>query len=257
MKYLLSADDQLLVIKSINGESLYFKFKKSSYTFDSLLEKTMDVITNKIKYRYNNGVENSLVCIKFKNLVYPQDFGEIENSQKQNYFVERIMTMKLVEKPIISPKNVSKKRKHTDEILSEESDNFIGENEMIKGLINDVITELINKVENLPTVRVILKTLTGKTKILRCNTATTVNNLKMLIQLTEGIPPDQQRLICQGRQLEDGRLLSDDGVHMDSTIQLVLRLRGGMMSETSGRNGNYEPLTNIFYDLTNDCFVDM
>ena len=59
--------------------------------------------------------------------------------------------------------------------------------------------------------------------------------LKELIRNVEGIPCDQQRLIYAGRQLEDGRPLSSYGLQNESTVRLVLRLRGAMYHFTSGR----------------------
>ena len=111
---------------------------------------------------------------------------------------------------------------------------LIGTQEYISEEEKNRIQSLIEH-ENQKHFRIKIKTLTGKLIKLTVKPSYRIESVKNLIFQEEGIPPDQQRLVYAGKQLEDGNTLKDYGIKSPSVLHLVLRLRGGRRTKLTTR----------------------
>ena len=94
-------------------------------------------------------------------------------------------------------------------------------------LIHQIMKGYLIKLIKKDVFEIFVKTLTGKTLDLYISHNDTIGYVKYLVQIQEGILPQDQRLIYAGKQLEDNRTFNDYNIGKEATLHFVLRLRGG------------------------------
>lgn len=218
-------DQNILVVHTLNNFPIILKYvaKKTK------LKHVIKCLKNKVKYQLFEGrqpIDYSNLGIKFNsNLLENTDMTLEEHGL--NKFVNEVRMQRLL--------NLSNK-------------NYIPKPcEELKKILKKKMQGGGKK------ITCFVKTLTGKTITLNLVDNVTVEELKYAFMLKEGVPIDQQRIVYSGLQLNDGRLISsyvDTDKYTEVTLHCVLRLRGGMYNEVSGRNGEYKPLK----DIENEIF---
>jgi len=122
--------------------------------------------------------------------------------------------------------------------------------EPINEYTSDRTEKLINDNGN---INLFVRTFNNETILLHVRDNYTVRDIKNMIFNKIGVRVDEQRLVHSSMQLNDNKILRDYGIGKNNepfaTVSLLLRLCGGMFNETSGKNGNYQPL--------HDCLIEM
>ena len=234
MSIAIQENQKLVTVKTPGNNSIHFRYVKGTKTLDDVFK----VLLKEIKFNPSFGVDNmDIVCDDIP-------YNKIKKSLKTRD--KRIM--------LDNSTNIKIVNKLTYSLIKEKAKSGKFKKKTTRLCTNSCCmnSDGTQKSRN----GIFVKTLTGATIILpSVSTFNSIYEIKEHIDRTEVFPPDQQRLIFAGKQLADHMNPQDYDLVDGATIHIVLRLRGGMYTETSGRNGVYTPLpANTFFDL-NTCEV--
>lgn len=245
-------DHHIVKVSTPENSILYFKHTIGTKSLNDI----MYIIKNIIKFRLSDDLNFDNFGFKLlDNRCWPINFSTIYNNNNADENIDN----KLLCKCIYECDN---KCSHVHistvldscAVLDEQSElklTLLNKNEKNKLYIEE--KEFPNTDKN---ISIFITPLCGDVFTVHCNQLDTIANIKLITKKIQNINVNDQRLIYGGKQLNDDISLCDYGISDCSTLHLILRLRGGMMQEVSGRNGKYEPLAFLFYDMDTDEFIN-
>lgn len=222
--FLADENTGILVFRTLNNAKLYGTYMPKYTSINRIINAFND------NYSVNIGEKNRIMLyIRGKN----NEIIILNNLDQ---------TLKIPE--IIQNQDIKKdntiESKITDIYVTTESDvinGCVGNKSLMNPMTSAFKRELAKSDK-----RILVHTLTERVITLNYLHDMTIENIKELLIEREGVPLEQQNLIFNGKQLDNDRMVSDYNIYNGSNLHLVLRLRGGMYHETSGRNGNFQPL---------------
>jgi ubiquitin len=210
----------------------YNVFSGDSIQFTALLKPSVansDTFSLKFKSKF---MDNKSEEVKQHNISIPINKAIDNCSLHQIFAAEEIHRLVRAKVPWNQKQTLADLRKNLsldNKVLSGETAFFavISENPNPESSLKVDEEEFKKPLTKADKINLYVKTLTGKTIGVKVKKTQTIYELKHEIRIVEGIPPDQQRIIFAGLQLEEGCTLADYNIDNDCTLHLVLRLRGG------------------------------
>ena len=232
----LSSQHRILTLNTFGNVKIYIKYKINTLSLNGIKH----FLSNILKYSYNGS--SNISDFDFKIIDESNEFvipscSDDAGMSESDYDIYSKLLIDLV----------ASEDKTLYMVMKNFDDSFA---------IQSKWDDIKHKFEGNDLTTFYLKSLNGKTIPVSCHIDETfISDLKIYIAQIEGIPIDNQRFIFNGKQLENKYSLEYYKIVKDCSLHLILRLRGGMFNEASGRDGGYQPLKSVFYDMDINEFI--